>query len=96
MAVLDAPVMFKAGWEKLCDKILFVDAPRELRLARALRRGWSEADFDARESAQESLDVKRSHADVILDNSSSPEHAYAQVQRFWHSLEEERAVPDRP
>ncbi|MBC8869548.1 MAG: dephospho-CoA kinase [Planctomycetes bacterium] len=88
VAVLDAPVMFKAGWDKMCDKVLFVDATRELRLARAKSRGWSEAEFDAREAAQESLDVKRSRADVIIDNSSSPEHTYAQVERFWRSLEE--------
>lgn len=85
--VLDAPVMFKAGWDKLCGKILFVDAPRELRLVRAKSRGWSEMDFDAREATQESLDVKRGRADVIVDNSSSPEHTYAQVERFWRSIE---------
>jgi len=87
VAVLDAPVMFKAGWDKLCDKILFVDSPRELRLARAKSRGWSEAEFDAREAVQESLDAKRSRAEVIIDNSSSPEHTYAQVERFWRFLE---------
>ena len=87
VAVLDAPVMFKAGWDKLCDKILFVDSPRELRLARAKSRGWSEAEFDAREAVQELLDAKRSRAEVIIDNSSSPEHTYAQVERFWRSLE---------
>ncbi len=86
-AVLDVPLLFESGWDGLCDKILFVDAPRELRLDRARLRGWSEADFDARESVQESIDVKRSRADVIIDNSSSPEHTNVQVQRFWHSLE---------
>ncbi len=85
--VLDAPVMFKAGWDKLCDKILFVDAPWKLRLARAMSRGWSEGSFEAREATQESLDVKRGRADVIIDNSSSPEHTYAQVEQFWRSLE---------
>jgi dephospho-CoA kinase len=90
--VLDAPVMFKAGWDKMCDKILFVDAPRELRLARAKSRGWSELDFEAREATQESIDVKRRRADVIIDNSSSPEHTYGQVERFWRSIGELRAV----
>jgi dephospho-CoA kinase len=93
--VLDAPVMFKAGWDKLCDKILFVDAPRDLRLARAKSRGWSEMDFEAREATQESLDLKRRRADVIIDNSSSPEHTYGQVERFWRSIEELRAVLSR-
>jgi dephospho-CoA kinase len=84
--VLDAPVMLEAGWHTLCDQILFVDAPREVRLGRARARGWSEADFTAREAAQESLDVKRQHADAIIDNSGSTESTRAQVTRLWHSL----------
>jgi dephospho-CoA kinase len=84
--VLDAPVMLEAGWHTLCNQIVFVDAPREVRLARAVARGWTETDFTAREAAQESLDVKRRHADAIIDNSGSAETTQAQVRRLWHSL----------
>jgi dephospho-CoA kinase len=84
--VLDAPVMLEAGWHTLCNQIVFVDAPRELRLARAVARGWTETDFTAREAAQESLDVKRRHADAIIDNSGSAETTQAQVRRLWHAL----------
>lgn len=84
--VLDAAVMLKAGWDKFCKHILFVDAPRDQRLARALRRGWTETDFTAREAAQETLDVKRAVADVVIDNSASLKHTFSQVQQFWQSL----------
>lgn len=86
VAVLDVPLLLEAGWDKLCDTLVFVDAPRPLRLARAQKRGWSEKDFTAREGVQESLDSKRARADVVVDNSGSPEHTRAQVERFWHSL----------
>jgi dephospho-CoA kinase len=85
VAVLDAPVMLKTGWAALCDQLLYVDAPHAQRLERARRRGWSEAEFDAREAAQEALDVKRSQADVIIDNSSALEYTFAQVNQFWRS-----------
>jgi dephospho-CoA kinase len=85
-AVLDAPLLLEAGWNRLCDTLIFVDAPRELRLARARRRGWSEEDFDRREDVQESLDLKRERADVIVDNSGSPQHTRVQVEQFWRSL----------
>ncbi len=67
-AVLDAPVMLKAGWDALCDEIWFIDAPREVRLQRALDRGWSPEQFQAREAAQEPLEEKRLRADRIIEN----------------------------
>jgi dephospho-CoA kinase len=86
LAVLDAPLLLEAGWDRLCDKLVFVDAPRQLRLARALARGWSETDFAARECVQESLDSKRKQADAVVDNSGSPEQTQAQIERLWASL----------
>ena len=86
MAVLDAALILEAGWDKLCDYFAFIDVPREVRLARALQRGWTEGDFTAREAAQESLDSKRARADVIIDNSGSPDHTQGQVQRLWQFL----------
>lgn len=85
-AVLDAPLLLEAGWDKFCDTLVFVDAPRDVRLARALTRGWTEQEFAARENAQERLDLKRERADVVIDNATSPEHTRLQVERFWQSL----------
>lgn len=86
VAVLDAPLLLEAGWDKFCDTLIFVDAPREQRLARALGRGWTEAEFLSREQAQESLDRKRKLADVVVDNSGPPDVTRDQVEQFWRSL----------
>ena len=86
VAVLDAPLLIEAGWDQWCEKIMFVEAPREARLARAIARGWSKEDFAAREGAQESLGRKRVRADVIIDSSGSLGRTRAQVEQFWASL----------
>ncbi len=86
IAVLDAALLFEAGWDRWCEKTVYIDAPREARLSRAAARGWSEEDFAAREGAQESLDQKRVRADVIIDNSGPPQRTQAQVEQFWASL----------
>jgi dephospho-CoA kinase len=39
--VVDAALLFEAGWHQLCDHLLFVDAPSETRRQRAAERGWS-------------------------------------------------------
>jgi len=86
MVVLDAALMFKAGWDRYCDQLVFVDASRETRLHRALQRGWSKAGFAAREAAQLPVAEKRRRADVVWDNSGSPEDLRRQVEGFWESL----------
>ena len=87
VVILDAPVMLKSGWDRFCDHILFIEAPRHLRLQRARDRGWSGANFTAREAAQESLETKRAAASHILDNSGSLEATRLQVESFWQSLD---------
>ncbi|MCB9873157.1 MAG: dephospho-CoA kinase [Planctomycetaceae bacterium] len=87
VVILDAPVMLKAGWDKYCDYILFIDVPRDMRLQRARVRGWTDRDFEARESSQESLETKRAAANHVIDNSGSIESTRQQIERFWGSLD---------
>ena len=86
VAVLDAAVMFKTGWDRHCDHILFVDAPSEQRYSRALQRGWSREAWQAREQSQAALDEKRARADVVIDNSGTVQDTLIQVQHFWNEL----------
>ncbi len=72
--VVDAAVLLEAGWDRHCDRMVFVDVPRETRLRRLKeQRGWNEKEVEAREAAQLNLNEKRSRADAVLDNSGSPE-----------------------
>jgi dephospho-CoA kinase len=84
--VLDAAVMLKGGWDRLCDTVWFVDTPREVRLERARLRGWSEQEFNAREAMQEGIEEKRRRADRVIDNAGSMDHAAQQVRGLWLEL----------
>lgn len=84
--VLDAPVLLEAGWDKLCHRIVFVECPHDIRLARALTRGWTAEMFAAREAAQMNLEDKRARADYVLDNSGSLEKLHANVDKLWKNL----------
>ena len=90
--VIDAPLLIEAGWEPMCDFILFIDSPREERIERATARGWTESHFDDRETSQISLDEKRSRATHFLDNGPAANVA-EQVNRLWKELE--RCVPKK-
>ena len=86
VAVLDAPVMLKAGWHHVCQRLIFVDAPQPVRLTRAKTRGWSEAEFLRREARQEPVEFKRKLCDTVIENAGSVEQTAAQVRQFWASL----------
>ncbi|WP_029631869.1 dephospho-CoA kinase [Zavarzinella formosa] len=78
--ILDAAVMLEAGWNNACDKLVYVDAPREVRLGRVQsQRGWTEADLASREAVQMPPERKKELADAIVNNAETPEHTRAQV-----------------
>ncbi len=80
---LDAAVLLEAGWERICDLVVYIDAPRADRLERAVRtRGWSPADFEAREAAQLPCEEKRRRADYVLPNIAGPGELAVEVDRF--------------
>lgn len=83
--VLDAPVMFKAGWDRMCDKIVFVDSATSLRRLRARQRGWDADELARREARQTSIAEKRSKSSDIIDNSKSKEETYIQARDLWRS-----------
>lgn len=84
--VLDAPLLLEAGWDKLCNVLVFVHAPHSVRLARATRRGWTEHEFSAREAAQDPTEQKRQRADFVIDNSGTLQHTRDQLLRIWGAL----------
>ena len=81
--VLDAAVMLEAGWDGVCDKLIYVDAPRPVRLDRVQRqRGWTDHDLANREAVQMPAEKKKERADAVVDNGGPPEATAAQVDEL--------------
>jgi dephospho-CoA kinase len=81
--VIDAALLFEAGWDKLCDKILFVDASRDIRLERAVSRGWSAEQFAAREAAQLPPEEKRARSQIVIRNVRTLENIREVLRLTW-------------
>lgn len=90
--VVDAAVMLEAGWDGLCDRVVYVDAPRPLRLARlAARSGWTDADLAAREAAQWPVAEKLKRATAVIVNDAGVDQISRQVEdvlKAWGILAE--------
>jgi dephospho-CoA kinase len=84
--ILDAPILFKAGWDQLCDKIVFVNAPAAIRQIRAVeKRNWNSDELAKRENRQLALDQKRSRASDFIDNFATVAACQKQVAAMWSS-----------
>lgn len=85
--VEDMPLLLEKGFAEACDVLLFVDAPRQIRMQRLRRsRGWSEQDLGSREKNQLALDTKRSRADHTIDNSDGQAETLRQVERLLSQI----------
>ena len=70
--VLDAAIMLEAGWNNTCDRIVYVHAPRAVRLRTiedAERLDAATTSPDGKR-LQLPLSVKASRADGAIDNSA--------------------------
>ncbi len=69
LIVLDAPLLFEAGEDKLCDKVIFVDADEKNRLERIVKRdNLSIDEAKARIEARNLSPIKEKCDFVIMNN----------------------------
>ena len=68
LCFVECAILYQAGFDTLCDKVVAVTAPEEVRLARVLARDHSTIDkVRARMRAQEAeRDIER--ADIVINN----------------------------
>jgi dephospho-CoA kinase len=86
--VLDAAVMMEAGWDHACDRIIYVDAPVQIRHRRLReQRGWTEQEIEAREAAQLPVEKKRRRAEYLIDNSGPPARLAEQVANILEEIQ---------
>jgi dephospho-CoA kinase len=83
----DVPLLFEVGLDAEMDKTIVVDAPLELRLARAAERsGLTPDELRARDAAQLPLAEKVRRADFVLRNDGDMSALRRQVDDLWEKL----------
>ena len=90
--VLDAPLLFESGWDKLTDTSIVVKASRRQQFERAHKRfGITRGDFNRRLKNQMPIKQKSDLADVIIDNSHGLIQTRKQVDAIIHRLEQRKS-----
>lgn len=69
---IESAILFSSGLDKILDKTIYVDAPQELRLQRAMLRDNASAEAIIARINNQSHDSEyaRSHSDFIIQNDN--------------------------
>ncbi len=84
IVVVDAAILFEAGWDKFTDEVWVVYTPKALQLKRLRKReNISEDEALIRIEAQMPIEEKIHRADFVIDNSGDLATVKKQVLRLW-------------
>ena len=89
--VLDVPLLFESGWDKIADTTIVVKAKRAQQFERAQKRlGITRSDFTSRLKNQMPLKKKCDLADIIIDNSHDLMQTRKQVDAIINRLKKRK------
>ncbi|MGQ0639679.1 MAG: dephospho-CoA kinase [Gemmatimonadaceae bacterium] len=95
IVVCDIPLLFERGLADEFDRIVLVDAPRELRLERLVReRKLPHADAMEMIAAQMPSELKRARANYVIDNTSTLQALSQHVEEIWAALQRDAQTLD--
>ncbi len=82
--VNDIPLLAEGKMAPAFHLVIVVDTPADVRLERLVRaRGMDPDDVKARIASQASDEQRRAIADVVIDNSGTPQQLTEAVERVW-------------
>jgi phosphopantetheine adenylyltransferase / dephospho-CoA kinase len=86
VVVLEAAVLFEAGWEGLGDEIWVTVVDREIAISRAMARDGAERGaIENRLNAQLSNDERVARATVAIYNNGDRDHLLKQLENAWNA-----------
>jgi len=86
VAVVEAALLVETGSHRDYEALLVVWCRPEQQLERAVSRGMAEARARGLLESQLTMDAKREAADVVIDNSGTPDRLPPAVDRAWHEI----------
>lgn len=85
IVVLEIPLLYEAGLEKICDEVWVVWVNRENQIRRLMaREGIDREEAIKRIEAQLPLDEKARRADFVIDNNKNVQEAIADITKYFN------------
>ncbi len=91
VVVVEAALLFEAGWDSLVEEVWVTDSPEQMVIERLKNRnGLSEEEARKRISSQMDRTERLGKADFVIDNSRDMAGLEAAVKELWNSRVAER------
>jgi len=85
--VLEAAVLFEAGWQDLGDEVWVAIVDRDIAIARAMERdNLPRSTVEKRLDSQLSNAERIARADVVITNNGTIEEMLAQLRVQWQRI----------
>lgn len=85
--VLDAALLFETGLNELCDKVICVTAPNELRIKRIIKRDGLEKEEAIARIKSQMLDEKRMElCDYVINSDKDIGDLYREVETIFDKM----------
>lgn len=89
IVLIDAPVLFESGFDKMCECVICVSAPEDVLVKRICNRdNLSEEDARRRLASQKSVHELEERADFVIYNDDTRPVLYERVDRCVERLRE--------
>ncbi|MCH7741485.1 MAG: dephospho-CoA kinase [Proteobacteria bacterium] len=87
IVVLEAAVLFEAGWEDIGDEIWVIVVDRETAIERSIDRDGSDREaVESRLDAQIENDERISKSDVVIENNGDLQQLTDRLQQEWERI----------
>ena len=85
---ISVPLLYEAGFDTLFDKIIFVSLNESIQKERLIKRSnLSELEAELRIKSQMPQNLKLDKADYVINNDSTPENLYKQIDSVLSDLQ---------
>ena len=92
IVLIDAPVLYESGFDRMCERVVCVTAPEDVIVSRIMKRdGLSGEDAKKRLASQKTREELEDRADYVIFNDDERPVLYERVKRCTESL---RAIRD--
>jgi dephospho-CoA kinase len=85
--IVNAPLLFETGLDKVCDKIVTVEIPYDIQVERlAHRDGLNDDEIKKRIISQMPMEEKIKLSDFVVDNSGSKRSLKKKIENIYELL----------